>query len=72
LDQNTNVAALNEAARRFVPKRGVLSTGGKWEGNCHNVIDSNLPGLKHSGLGRENGAAAIHTGTEEKTVLMSV
>ena len=42
--------------------------------NTHNVIDPNLPfgGMKQSGIGRENGAAAIELYTETKTVLMKV
>ncbi len=42
--------------------------------NTHNVIDPNLPfgGMKQSGIGRENGAAAIETYTELKTVVMKV
>ncbi len=42
--------------------------------NTHNVIDPNLPfgGMKQSGIGRENGAAAIDLYTELKTVVMKV
>jgi phenylacetaldehyde dehydrogenase len=50
-----------------------IKAGTVWV-NCHNLIDPNLPfgGFKQSGIGRENGPAAIHTYTEEKTVLMSI
>ena len=42
--------------------------------NCHNFVDPNLPfgGFKQSGLGRENGAAALDLYTEQKTVLMKI
>ena len=42
--------------------------------NTHNVVDPNLPfgGMKQSGIGRENGAAAIELYTELKTVVMKV
>ena len=42
--------------------------------NCHNFVDPNLPfgGFKQSGLGRENGAAALDLYTEQKTVLMKL
>jgi len=50
-----------------------LKAGTVWV-NTHNVVDPNLPfgGMKQSGLGRENGAAAIETYTELKTVVMKV
>lgn len=50
-----------------------INAGTVWV-NCHNLVDPNMPfgGFKQSGLGRENGAAAIETYTEQKTVLMSV
>ena len=41
--QNANLAALNEAARRFIAKQGKLLIGGKWEdaasGKTFDVID---------------------------------
>ncbi len=42
--------------------------------NTHNIVDPNLPfgGMKQSGIGRENGAAAIDLYTETKTVLMKL
>ena len=42
--------------------------------SSQNLMDPNLPfgGVKQFRPGRENGAAAIQTYTEEKTVLMSV
>ncbi len=50
-----------------------LKAGTVWV-NTHNVVDPNLPfgGFKQSGLGRENGAAAIELYTELKTVVMKV
>ena len=50
-----------------------LKAGTVWV-NTHNVIDPNLPfgGFKQSGIGRENGAAAIDLYTELKTVVMKV
>jgi phenylacetaldehyde dehydrogenase len=50
-----------------------LKAGTVWV-NTHNVIDPNLPfgGFKQSGIGRENGAAAIELYTELKTVVMKV
>jgi phenylacetaldehyde dehydrogenase len=50
-----------------------IKAGTVWV-NTHNVVDPNLPfgGMKQSGLGRENGAAAIETYTELKTVVMKV
>jgi len=50
-----------------------LKAGTVWV-NTHNVVDPNLPfgGMKQSGVGRENGAAAIETYTELKTVVMKV
>ena len=50
-----------------------LRAGTVWV-NTHNVVDPNLPfgGFKQSGLGRENGAAAIELYTELKTVVMKV
>ena len=50
-----------------------LRAGTVWV-NTHNVVDPNLPfgGMKQSGLGRENGAAAIELYTELKTVVMKV
>ena len=50
-----------------------LKAGTVWV-NTHNVVDPNLPfgGMKQSGLGRENGAAAIELYTELKTVVMKV
>ncbi len=42
--------------------------------NCHGLVDPNLPfgGFKQSGMGRENGQAAIENYTEIKTVMMMV
>jgi phenylacetaldehyde dehydrogenase len=50
-----------------------LKAGTVWV-NTHNVVDPNLPfgGFKQSGIGRENGAAAIELYTELKTVVMKV
>ena len=50
-----------------------LKAGTVWV-NTHNVVDPNLPfgGFKQSGIGRENGAAAIDLYTETKTVVMKV
>ena len=50
-----------------------LKAGTVWV-NTHNVVDPNLPfgGMKQSGIGRENGAAAIDLYTELKTVVMKV
>ena len=50
-----------------------LKAGTVWV-NTHNVIDPNLPfgGFKQSGIGRENGSAAIDLYTEVKTVVMKV
>ena len=50
-----------------------LKAGTVWV-NTHNVVDPNLPfgGFKQSGIGRENGAAAIDLYTEVKTVVMKV
>jgi phenylacetaldehyde dehydrogenase len=50
-----------------------LKAGTVWV-NCYGFVDPNLPfgGFKSSGIGRENGAAAIDLYTETKTVLMSV
>ncbi len=50
-----------------------LKAGTVWV-NTHNVVDPNLPfgGMKQSGIGRENGAAAIELYTELKTVVMKV
>ncbi len=50
-----------------------LRAGTIWV-NCYGLVDPNLPfgGFKSSGMGRENGAAAIDLYTEQKTVLMSV
>jgi phenylacetaldehyde dehydrogenase len=50
-----------------------LRAGTVWV-NTHNVVDPNLPfgGFKQSGIGRENGAAAIELYTELKTVVMKV
>ena len=50
-----------------------IKAGTVWV-NTHNVVDPNLPfgGMKQSGIGRENGAAAIELYTETKTVLMKV
>ena len=50
-----------------------LKAGTVWV-NTHNVVDPNLPfgGFKQSGIGRENGAAAIELYTEVKTVVMKV
>jgi len=50
-----------------------IKAGTVWV-NCHNLLDANMPfgGFKQSGIGRENGAAAIETYTETKTVLMSI
>jgi phenylacetaldehyde dehydrogenase len=63
---SNNLSLVHRLAKR-------IKAGTVWV-NCHNFIDPNLPfgGFKHSGLGRENGAAAIHTYTEEKTVLMNI
>ena len=50
-----------------------LKAGTVWV-NTHNVVDPNLPfgGFKQSGIGRENGSAAIDLYTEVKTVVMKV
>ena len=50
-----------------------LRAGTVWV-NTHNVVDPNLPfgGFKQSGIGRENGSAAIDLYTEVKTVVMKV
>ena len=50
-----------------------LRAGTVWV-NTHNIVDPNLPfgGFKQSGVGRENGAAAIELYTETKTVLMKI
>ena len=50
-----------------------LRAGTVWV-NTHNVVDPNLPfgGMKQSGIGRENGEAAIELYTEVKTVVMKV
>ena len=50
-----------------------IKAGTVWV-NTHNVVDPNLPfgGFKQSGIGRENGAAAIDLYTELKTVVMKV
>jgi phenylacetaldehyde dehydrogenase len=62
----SNVSFAHRMARR-------LKAGTVWV-NCHNFVDPNLPfgGFKNSGIGRENGAAAIDLYTEQKTVLMMV
>ena len=62
----SNLSLAHRLARR-------INAGTVWI-NTHNVIDPNLPfgGMKQSGLGRENGAAAIETYTELKTVVMKL
>ncbi len=50
-----------------------IKAGTVWV-NTHNIVDPNLPfgGMKQSGIGRENGAAALELYTETKTVLMKI
>ncbi|HLY54068.1 MAG TPA: aldehyde dehydrogenase family protein, partial [Stellaceae bacterium] len=50
-----------------------IKAGTVWV-NTHNIVDPNLPfgGMKQSGIGRENGAAAIDLYTETKTVLIKL
>ncbi len=61
-----DVSVAHKLARR-------LRAGTVWV-NTHNIVDPNLPfgGFKQSGIGRENGAAAIDLYTESKTVLMKL
>jgi phenylacetaldehyde dehydrogenase len=61
-----NVSFCHRMAKR-------IKAGTVWV-NCHGLVDPNLPfgGFKNSGIGRENGAAAIDLYTEQKTVLMMV
>ncbi len=62
----SNLGLAHRLARR-------LKAGTVWV-NTHNVVDPNLPfgGMKQSGIGRENGAAAIELYTELKTVVMKL
>ena len=55
---------------RLVPR---LRAGTVWV-NTHNLLDANLPfgGVKHSGLGRDLGRAAVESYTELKSVCMAV
>jgi phenylacetaldehyde dehydrogenase len=63
---SSNVSFCHRMAKR-------IKAGTVWV-NCHGLVDPNLPfgGFKNSGIGRENGAAAIDLYTEQKTVLMMV
>jgi aldehyde dehydrogenase (NAD+) len=56
-------------AHRFAEK---VKAGFVWV-NCYFVLDANLPfgGFKQSGMGRENGEAALEHYTELKTVIVS-
>jgi phenylacetaldehyde dehydrogenase len=55
---------------RLVPR---LRAGTVWV-NTHNLLDANLPfgGVKHSGMGRDLGRAAVESYTELKSVCMAV
>ena len=50
-----------------------IKAGTVWV-NTHNIVDPNLPfgGMKQSGIGRENGAAALDLYPETKTVLLTL
>lgn len=58
------------AVHRIVPR---LKAGTVWV-NAHNLLDPNLPfgGVKHSGVGRDLGRAAVEACTELKSVCMAI